>query len=1087
VTFENPGRTRRQQRQFGLAQRGRSLHLESLESRILLDADGFLTGTDVHLTLGFAADGTDIAGQASSLAATFDAIAPTAVWQEAILRAFQAWASQTNGDIGVTGDSGDPFGSPGPSQKDERFGDIRIGAIAMSAEVGAVSVPVDGIVSGTWFADVVFNSNFDYQTLDDIYAVALHEAGNVLGLEDNSDPTSPLFTGGIPTGLPPTATDIADLHQLHGARLPDINEPVNGQTDNDSFANATRLELLDMEGAIEGSAPSIVYGDITSDLDRDFFRLITPGNYSGRMTVQLRSSGISLLSPTLSIYSDSQQLLMQTLSTSTSGDTLTLPIPAVTPDQTYYLEVGGAVPGLFGIGGYSLVATFDGINQISQAAIDSIAGGQFRFLDQKEFEEFFNADDDDLLGDDLHTNDTSLTATSLETTVGFLKSNRYEVVGSIADETDVDFYQFESPEITTLPLDVLTVLVRSLDAGGLVPQTSLFDSHGLPVPFTIIANGGGDYIIQADGVTAGDDYEIKIEAQNAAGPFNTGNYNLAITFSGQAIQFTPMSAGSVGNGTTQNIHTLFVGQPQLFHFALAVETASVTAPTAVVATIKNDLGESVYQIAAQPGQTRSREAVLLAPGTYTIVVIPYSLDGNALPTLSYTLLGTSISDPFVGDANNPNTHPFACTEPGMEGFFCYPGDFISPDPFLWDSFIDSLNTPPEALDLPTLISTILGDWWTWVWAQAGVNGPPLAVSDAIQVQSTSASLAAAAQLLGTNGSILDNDIDPEGDTMVAILRSSPENGTLSIESNGTFYYAPNPGFQGRDAFTYTAYDFIQESAPTTVTIIVGESGDFDTNGNTDGGDFLTWQRNFGTLSGASLTEGDSNFDRTVDVQDLTIWGNTFGTSAVQPSADFNSDGVTSGTDFLIWQRNFGTLSGAARTDGDSNSDGDVDSQDLYFWQIARGTSAVAATSAMVAVQPIAISVAPSVATERALLSTSASSPPAKGQHPPAIPYFIELPSNSSISKNDNAASQALQSWTPGFSSLIDSDSYDLLSLPARRHQKESRMELGQFHDNLHHNSLRDDALAEYARGNFHGIRGKFIDDLTDIYIALGID
>lgn len=938
----------------------RLLRLEPLESRLLLDGDGFLVGTDLHLSISFAADGTEIAGQANTLTSTFDSIAPTADWQAAILRAFQTWAVETNADIGLRSDNGDPFGSPGPNQNDERFGDIRIGAIEMSPQVGAVSVPIDSLVSGTWFADVVFNTAFNYQTLDDIYAVALHEAGNVFGLADNTDPTSPLFSGSNPTGLPPTATDVANLHQLHGTRLPDINEVDDGVSDNDSFANATRIKLLETEGANEGSVPSFLYGDITDLGDRDFFELRTPGDYAGSVTLQLRSSGISLLAPSITLFDQAQQQLTQVISTSNTGDALSVTIPNVMPGQRFFIEVTGATSDLSGIGSYSLVTIFDGINQVDQATIDSLAGGQYRFLEQDDFEEFFDTDDDDLLGDDLHTNDSRMTATPLETVAGFVDGARYEFVGSIADATDVDFYRVESPESAFPQLDVMTVLVRSLEAGGLAPRVSVLDSEGQSISHSILANGGGDYILQATGIVPDNEYFIKIEAQDATGSFNTGNYDLAVVFASEATQLTPMSSGTVGNGTTYNIHKLYVGQPQLFHFALAVEPAVVASPTAVVVTIKDALGETVYQIAARPGETRSREAVLLGPGEYTVEVIPFSLAGGSLPALSYSLLGTSISDLFVGDPNDPNAHPFACTEPGLEGFFCYPGDFISPDPFLWDTFIESLTTAPEVPDLPALISLVLGDWWSWVWEQSGVNGPPLAVSDTTQVQSSTAGVAAL--FIGPTGSVLENDIDPENDSIVAILQSPPSHGSLDLAADGTFTYVPEPGFQGRDTFTYVAFDFSQQSAETTVSIIVGESSDFDADGDSDGTDFLIWQRNLGTNEGAVLVDGDSNFDGAVNAQDLSFWENSFSALAATVETDFDADGDTDGTDFLLWQRGFGKTSITTVSDGDTNADGDVDHVDLTNWELDYGAeSAVAAA----VTEPLAVSALLSIASFQA--------------------------------------------------------------------------------------------------------------------------
>jgi hypothetical protein len=48
----------------------------------------------------------------------------------------------------------------------------------------------------------------------------------------------------------------------------------------------------------------------------------------------------------------------------------------------------------------------------------------------------------------------------------------------------------------------------------------------------------------------------------------------------------------------------------------------------------------------------------------------------------------------------------------------------------------------------------------------------------------------------------------------------------------------------------------------------------------------------------------------------------------QVSADFDEDGDVDGMDFLTWQRNLGTLLGATHGEGDADGDGDVDDVDL---------------------------------------------------------------------------------------------------------------------------------------------------------------
>ena len=224
---------------------------ELLEARRVFDAaGGVLAGADLHLTLSFAPDGTFITAQTSGLAAKLNALGPASAWQETILRAFQTWAKETNADVGVVLDGGQAFGVGGATQRDSRFGDIRIGAVAMEPNVGAVNVPTDTPVGGTWFADVIFNTAFNFTSLDDLYAVALNEAGNVFGLKDHrgptADPDSPLTPSNPPVVHSPTAADLADLHALLGTRSPDANEKsvIGGTTtpDNDSFANATPLK-----------------------------------------------------------------------------------------------------------------------------------------------------------------------------------------------------------------------------------------------------------------------------------------------------------------------------------------------------------------------------------------------------------------------------------------------------------------------------------------------------------------------------------------------------------------------------------------------------------------------------------------------------------------------------------------------------------------------------------------------------------------------------------------------------------------------------------------------------------------------------
>ena len=74
-------------------------------------------------------------------------------------------------------------------------------------------------------------------------------------------------------------------------------------------------------------------------------------------------------------------------------------------------------------------------------------------------------------------------------------------------------------------------------------------------------------------------------------------------------------------------------------------------------------------------------------------------------------------------------------------------------------------------------------------------------------------------IVGAPG-VLDNDTDADGDPIGAGLDSETAHGTLTLESDGSFVYTPEPDFHGSDTFTYHASDTTDGSNVATVTIIV---------------------------------------------------------------------------------------------------------------------------------------------------------------------------------------------------------------------------------------------------------------------------
>ena len=66
--------------------------------------------------------------------------------------------------------------------------------------------------------------------------------------------------------------------------------------------------------------------------------------------------------------------------------------------------------------------------------------------------------------------------------------------------------------------------------------------------------------------------------------------------------------------------------------------------------------------------------------------------------------------------------------------------------------------------------------------------------------------------------VLANDTDPERDPLTASLVSSPSQGTLNFNTNGSFTYTPVPGYVGDITFTYRANDGLLNSNIVTVTV-----------------------------------------------------------------------------------------------------------------------------------------------------------------------------------------------------------------------------------------------------------------------------
>jgi VCBS repeat-containing protein len=87
--------------------------------------------------------------------------------------------------------------------------------------------------------------------------------------------------------------------------------------------------------------------------------------------------------------------------------------------------------------------------------------------------------------------------------------------------------------------------------------------------------------------------------------------------------------------------------------------------------------------------------------------------------------------------------------------------------------------------------------------------------------------------------LLSGAYDADGDGLMTTLVSGTSNGTLSLQTDGTFTYEPNTSFIGTDSFTYEITDGLLNSSPITGSIQVQAGSPFQLDGR-DAGSGTTW-------------------------------------------------------------------------------------------------------------------------------------------------------------------------------------------------------------------------------------------------------
>ncbi len=159
-----------------------------------------------------------------------------------------------------------------------------------------------------------------------------------------------------------------------------------------------------------------------------------------------------------------------------------------------------------------------------------------------------------------------------------------------------------------------------------------------------------------------------------------------------------------------------------------------------------------------------------------------------------------------------------------------------------------------------------------------INDAPVAVADLYELEHGQPSEIPAEQ--GT----LANDQDVDRDDLTATLVAGPENGEVTLRSDGSFLYRPTDGFRGVDRFRYTASDGSETSNEAEVVLRVSPPE-------------VQFVLQATDLQGNPLSEvpAGSEFDVHVTVQDIRDSGPR-GIYAAYLDLDFDGDFITPVTD-----------------------------------------------------------------------------------------------------------------------------------------------------------------------------------------------
>jgi hypothetical protein len=334
--------------------------VEGLEGRLLLSsATGAQWAVPRRITYSFVPDGTSIGGVPSNLQATLNARFPGVSWEGEFAQAAASWQKVADINLSPVPDDGSPIGVAGDQQGDARFGDIRIGGYAQPSGQLAFAYLPPPANGGTNAGDIFFNTSQSWRidgTTFDLETVAIHEFGHALGMDHSTVGAAAMWPAYTATKQVLTAADVGGIREIYGARRHDAFDA--------DGSNNTGGQADDITSHLDASGQLTLSGlDITTPVtiasgDNDWFKVVAPATTTGTMVVRMQSDGLSLLSPTVTVFNAAGTTILGQQSSVAYGDAVGVTLTGVTPGRAYLIRARGATGGNSGYGAYALQVNF---------------------------------------------------------------------------------------------------------------------------------------------------------------------------------------------------------------------------------------------------------------------------------------------------------------------------------------------------------------------------------------------------------------------------------------------------------------------------------------------------------------------------------------------------------------------------------------------------------------------------------------------------------------------------------------------------------------------------------------------------------